>query len=93
MTETKTRTSVADVLERYGNCLELVPMDSSFHDISVGLYVKNGLCTVWTFSQKEGAQDRIEQIRNRIVEMGGLEPVAGPTTSSGSAAAISTSGR
>ena len=77
MTETKTRTSVADVLERYGSCLELVPMDSSFHDISVGLYVKDGLCTVWTFSQKEGAQGRIEQIRDRIVEMGGLETVAG----------------
>jgi hypothetical protein len=77
MTETKTRTSVADVLKRYGNCLELVSMDSSFHDISVGLYVKDGLCTVWTFSQKEGAQGRIGQIRDRIVEMGGLEPVAG----------------
>ena len=77
MTEAKTRTRVADVLERYGSCLELVPMDSNFHDISVGLYVKDGLCTVWTFSQREGTERRIEEIRDKIVEMGGLEPVEG----------------
>ena len=26
--------------KRYGQCLELVPLDRRFHDISVGLYVK-----------------------------------------------------
>ena len=77
MTEAKTGLRVADVLERYGSCLELVPMDSSFHDVSVGLYVKDGLCTVWTFSRREGVQERVRQIRDKIVEMGGLEPEDG----------------
>ena len=43
-----------EVLDRYGHCLELVPMDPNFEDISVGLYVKDGVCTIWTFSRKPG---------------------------------------
>jgi hypothetical protein len=77
MTETKTRVHATDILERYGNCLELVSMDTSFHDISVALYVKDGVCTVWTFSQREGVQERIERIRDNIIDLGGLEPVEG----------------
>ena len=67
----------SEVIERYGNCLELVPMDESFHDISVGLYVRDGTCTVWTFSRKPGVEERIEQIRDQIVSLGGLAPVEG----------------
>ena len=78
MTETRIpeRTRVADVIERYGKCLELVPMDPHFQDISVGLYVKDGTCTVWTFSQKLGGRDRIREIRDQLVALGGLDPVA-----------------
>ena len=76
-TSTSTRTHAADILERYGSCIELVSMDPTFHDISVGLYEKDGVCTVWTFSQKEGTPGRIEQIRDKIVELGGLEPIDG----------------
>lgn len=68
---------VADVLEHYGSCLELVPMDPNFKNISVGLYVKNGICTVWTFSGKQGVEARIEQIREQLVALGGMEAVPG----------------
>ena len=77
MTESKPakRQRAADVIEQYGNCLELVPIDKSFHDISVGLYVKNGTCTVWTFSGVPGVAGRMEQIRDRMVVLGGLTAV------------------
>jgi hypothetical protein len=75
--KTTERLRVADVIERYGKCLELVPMDPHFHDVSVGLYVKDGTCTVWTFSQKHEAQDRMERIRDRLVVLGGMAPVEG----------------
>jgi hypothetical protein len=79
MTETSVteRLRVADVIDRYGRCLEIVPMDPNFHNISVGLYVKDGICTVWTFSRKPGVQERVEQIRDQLVTLGGVKPVDG----------------
>ncbi|MCY3545081.1 MAG: hypothetical protein OXH22_13740 [Chloroflexi bacterium] len=77
MMKTSNTLRVADVLERYGSCLELVPMDPNFKNISVGLYVKNGICTVWTFSGKRGVEARIEQIRDQLVALGGMEAVSG----------------
>ncbi len=78
---TKARTServhAADIIERYGKCLELVPMDNHCHDISVGLYVKDGVCTVWTFSRKPGVEGRLRQIRDQMVALGGMTPVEG----------------
>jgi hypothetical protein len=68
---------VADVIQRYGSCVELVPVDPHFQHISLGLYVRDGTCTVWTFSQKPGAQERVEQVRDRLVAQGGLAPVEG----------------
>ena len=67
----------AEVIERYGQCLELVPLDRRFHDISVGLYVKDGVCTIWTFSRKEGVEDRIRKIRDQMIALGGMEAVGG----------------
>ena len=67
----------AEVIELYGQCLELVPLDRRFHDISVGLYVKEGLCTIWTFSRREGVEDRIREIRDQMVALGGMEAVDG----------------
>ena len=75
MAATKERLRPAEVLERYGQCLELVPLDRRFHDISVGLYVKDGICTIWTFSQREGVEDRIREIRDQMIALGGMEPV------------------
>lgn len=66
---------VAEIMERYGTCLELVAMDPHFHEITVGIYVKDDVSTVWTFSQKPRVEQRIEKIRDRLVGIGGLAPV------------------
>ena len=71
------RPRVAEILERYGKCLELVPIDPNFGDISVGLYVKDGVFTIWTFSNKPGVEARIEKIRDQFVVLGGMKPVDG----------------
>jgi hypothetical protein len=71
------RPRVAGVIERYGRCLELVAVDPHFHDISVGLYLKNGVCTVWSYSGKPGVQDRITKIRDQFIALGGLAPLKG----------------
>ena len=66
---------VAEVLQRYGRCLELIPTDPHFQDISVGLYAKDGIYTVWSFSRKAGVEDRLRQIRDQMAVLGGLAPV------------------
>ena len=68
---------VADVMKQYGKCLELVPIDPNFGNISVGLYVKDGVFTIWTFSSKPGVEARIEKIRDQFVALGGMQPVDG----------------
>ena len=70
---------VEKILKRYGHCIELVPLDPNFHEISVSLLVKNGTATVWTFSKKPDTDDRIRQIRDQLVNLGELEPVKGTT--------------
>ena len=79
MVEMGTRLRAVDVIEKYGNCLELVSMDPNFENISVGLYMKDGVCTIWTFSSKVGGSTRIEQIRDQLVALGGMEAVEGTT--------------
>ena len=79
MVEMRTRLRAVDVIEKYGNCLELVSMDPNFENISVGLYMKGGVCTIWTFSSKAGVSARIEQIRDQLVALGGVEAVGGTT--------------
>ena len=66
-----------DIIEKYGRCLELVPTDKRFNEISVGLYVKNSVFTVWSFSTKTGVEKRIEEIRGLLVSLGGMTPVPG----------------
>ena len=68
---------VAEVIECYGACLELVPIDRRFHNISVGLYVKDEVLTVWSFSRKPGVEDRVQEIRDQLVALGGVSPVEG----------------
>lgn len=63
----------AEVIARYGQCLELVPLDRQFHDISIGLYVKDGVCTLWTFSRRPGAAGRLRAIRDQMIALGGME--------------------
>ena len=67
----------AEVIRKFGKCLELVSLDRHFHNISVGLYVKHGVFTVWTFSGKCGVDKRIQKIRDQLVSLGGMEPIAG----------------
>jgi hypothetical protein len=71
------RGRVADRLSEIGSCLELVPMDSHFNSVSVGLYYKDGICTVWSFSQVEGIESRLREIRDQMVRLGGVQPVDG----------------
>lgn len=79
MTTLKTgeRGRVLEVIEKYGKCMELISMDPNFHEITVGLYMKDGILTVWSFSQKSGVQGRVEQIRDQLVELGGMVPIEG----------------
>ena len=76
-TRTSERLRVADVIERYGRCLELISMDPNFHGITVSLYAKDGVATVWTFSRRTGVEERIRKIRDQLVALGGLDPVEG----------------
>ena len=77
MATAQERLRPAEVIERYGQCLELVPLDRRFHDISVGLYVKAGICTIWTFSRREGVEERIREIRDQMIALGGMEAIEG----------------
>jgi hypothetical protein len=74
---TARRPRIVEVIEKYGKCVELVPLDPNFHDISVGIYDNDGTATVWTFSQKPGVDGRISQIRDQLIELGGMEAVDG----------------
>lgn len=71
------RLSAVEVVETYGKCLELVPIDPYFHDISIGLYSKVGIATVWTFSRREGVEERIERVRNQLAKLGDLDALEG----------------
>ncbi len=71
------RGSVAGVIEKYGHCVELVPVDERFHQITIGLYVKDKTATVWTFSRKPGVEKRVQEIRDNLVAMGGMTAVKG----------------
>ena len=66
---------VTVVIERYGRCLELIPIDPHFHSISVALFVKDKVLTVWTFSRKPGVEDRIQAIRDQLIQLGGVAAI------------------
>ena len=66
---------VFEVREHYGNCLELVSMDPNFHNVTVGLFIKNDILSVWSYSNKEGIESRLNTIRDKMVELGGLKSI------------------
>lgn len=76
-TKTGHRPSVADVNRRIGKCVELVARDPNFHDITVGLYLKEHVFTFWTYSSRPGVPARITEIRDRALKLTGMEPVPG----------------
>ena len=57
---------IADPLRNLGRCIELVAIDPHFHDITVGLYMRDRTLTIHTFSQIDGTAERIETIRDRL---------------------------
>lgn len=73
------RPRIADQIKKLGGCIELVSIDPYFHNVSVGLFIKNGLLTIWSFSNREGIADRIEQIRDRCIRLGDVIAVDGTT--------------
>ncbi len=68
---------VVEVIAKYGKCLELISMDPYFKNITISLYVKDGVATVWTFSKEPGFEKRIEQVTGQLVRLGGLTRVPG----------------
>ena len=76
ISNSNTAKTPAQVIKEFGNCIELVPTDKHFENISIGLYVKNKVFTLWSFSNKKGAPKRITQIRDQLVSLGGLSPIS-----------------
>jgi hypothetical protein len=66
-----------------GRRIDLVPMDPHFHNISIALYRQdtgNGsVFLVHSYSNREGAQQRVEFVARAMAVLGGLEPVPGET--------------
>jgi hypothetical protein len=80
MTQAKQRSVVKETIKRLGECVELISMDPHFNDISVGLFLKDRLLTVWSYSSILGTEARLEQIRDRIVVLGDLVAAEGSDT-------------
>jgi len=63
-----------------GRRVELVSADPLFHDISIGLYVQEiqdgTRFVVHTYSQRDGAQDRIAFVSATLGTIGGLDHLA-----------------
>ncbi|MCZ6539885.1 MAG: hypothetical protein O6922_08690 [Chloroflexi bacterium] len=72
-------TPIVEQIEKLGHCIELVSIDPYFHDVTVGLFIKDGLMTIWSFSKHEGIAGRIEQIRDRCTRIGDVVAVDGTT--------------
>ena len=64
-----------EVISKYGKCIELVSMDKYYNNISIGLYLKDDVFTVWSFDSSKGSKDRIKQIRDQLVKLGDMIPV------------------
>lgn len=68
---------IAAPLRMLGSCIELVAVDPHFHDITMGLYLRDRTLTIHTFAQVQGSKQRIEVIRDRLCALADVEPAAG----------------
>ena len=68
---------VASRVKALGICIELVSIAPHFHQVSVGLFIKSGVLTVFSYSRLPGIEDRIEQIRDRCIQLGDVKAVDG----------------
>ena len=50
MSRIANQVSIVDRVKDLGHCIELVSIDPHFHNISIGLFIKKGLLTIWTYS-------------------------------------------
>ena len=64
-----------EVIKKYGRCIELISMDPFFNDITIGLFFKEPNLTVFSYSRLDGTSERLNQIRDRIVDVSGAIPV------------------
>ena len=64
-----------------GRRIELVPLDPHFEDISIGLYRQQDdtgpVYQVYTYSRREGVEDRIAFVVKAMGVLGGMEPASG----------------
>ena len=63
-----------DVINKYGRCIELISMDPFFNEVTIGLFFKEPLITIYSYSKKDGLENRLQQIRDRIVDISGAIP-------------------
>lgn len=70
---------IAERIKELGHCIELVSIDPHFHDVTIGLFIKDGLMTIWSFSNREGIDGRIEEVRDRCTRLGDVIAVEGTT--------------
>ena len=70
---------IVERIKELGHCIELVSIDPHFHDVTIGLFIKDGLMTIWSFSNREGIAGRIEEVRDRCTRLGDVIAVEGTT--------------
>ncbi len=61
-----------------GRRVELVPIDSHFHDITIGLYLERqdaeqGVYSVHSYSQLDGTDGRLNHVAQAMVALGGMQ--------------------
>ena len=71
------KNNINNILSDLGRCIELISIDPNFNNISIGLYEKNGIYTVWSFSKVTGIKERIEEVRTQLINLGGMESISG----------------
>ena len=67
-----TKGKILPILDKIGKCVHLISIDKFCEDISIGLYEKNGMMTVWTFAKGNKAATRIQQVQQRLIDLGEL---------------------
>ena len=70
---------IAERIKELGHCIELVSIDPHFHDVTIGLFIKDGLMTIWSFSNREGIAGRIEEVTDSSTRLGDVIAVEGTT--------------
>ena len=72
--------SVVQVMHEYGKCISLIPMDPHFEDMSVALYLKDQIFTIWTFHRAQGYQQRLSEIAEQLVALTDMKLIKDSST-------------